>query len=157
MVLFCAMMLTLTFNYLHPHNDFSSPDSPPVKVVNVHSPASSAPVCTDPASFKKPSSSKIPANLKELPNGEIASLVLQDVIKDHQLEKLLDPHRAVEVRRLKFDSKLDSLGQTGALSELPHKHDLDWYGWSNHIEWGECLHPHGYHGGVSRGKYQSRM
>ncbi|KAL7537088.1 hypothetical protein ACHAXR_007574 [Thalassiosira sp. AJA248-18] len=98
---------------------------PPVKVVNVHPPSSSAPVCTDPTSFKKPSSN-IPNNLKELPNSEIASLVLQDKIKDHQLEKLLDPHRAVEVRRLKFDAKLDSLGHAGALAELPHKHDLDY-------------------------------
>ena len=104
---------------------FCSPE-PPVKVVNVHPPSSSAPVCSDPSSFKKSSSSGIPTNLKELSNNEIASLVLQDKIKDHQLEKLLDPHRAVEVRRLKFDSKLDSLGNGGALSELPHQHDLDY-------------------------------
>jgi len=99
--------------------------SPPVKVVKVHPPANSAPVCTDPSSFKKPTSN-IPSNLKELPNSEIATLVLQDKIKDHQLEKLLDPHRAVEVRRLKFNAKLDSLGNGGALAELPHKHDLDY-------------------------------
>ncbi|KAK1747940.1 hydroxymethylglutaryl-CoA reductase (NADPH) [Skeletonema marinoi] len=98
---------------------------PPVKVVKMHPPASSAPVCTDPTSFKKPSPS-IPANIKELSNGEIASLVLQDKVKDHQLEKLLDPHRAVEVRRLKVDNQLDSLGRGGALAELPHKHDLDY-------------------------------
>lgn len=102
-----------------------SPDQPPVKVVNVHPPSSSTPVCTDPTSFKKPSPG-IPSNLKELPNSEIASLVLHDKIKDHQLEKLLDPHRAVEVRRLKFDSKLDSLGNGGALAELPYMHDLDY-------------------------------
>jgi len=101
-----------------------SPD-PPVKVVNVHPPSSSAPVCTDPTSFKKPPSN-VPGNLKDLPNSEIASFVLQDKIKDHQLEKLLDPHRAVEVRRLKFDAKLDSLGRGGALADLPHKHDLDY-------------------------------
>lgn len=98
---------------------------PPVKVVNVHPPASSTPVCTDPTSFQKPSSFS-PADLKELPNSEVASLVLQNKIKDHQLEKLLDPHRAVEVRRLKFDSLLDSLGCGGALTELPHEHDLDY-------------------------------
>lgn len=98
---------------------------PPVKVVNVHPPSSSAPVCSDPGSFKKPSSN-IPTNLKEMPNSEIASLVLQDKIKDHQLEKLLDPHRAVEVRRLKFDAKLESLGRGGALVDLPHEHDLDY-------------------------------
>mmetsp|Transcript_20110 Transcript_20110/g.43661 ORF Transcript_20110/g.43661 Transcript_20110/m.43661 type:complete len:622 (+) Transcript_20110:212-2077(+) len=103
----------------------SESSDPPVKVVNVHPPSSSAPVCTDPTSFKKPSSS-IPSNLKELPNSEIASLVLHDKIKDHQLEKLLDPHRAVEVRRLKVDAQLESLGRGGALAELPHKHDLDY-------------------------------
>ncbi len=96
-----------------------------MKVVNALPPSSSAPVCTDPASFKKPSSS-IPTNLKELPNSEISTLVLQDTIKDHQLEKLLDPHRAVEVRRLKFDAQLDALGRGGSLSELPFKHDLDY-------------------------------
>lgn len=98
---------------------------PPVKVVNVHPPSSSAPVCTDPTSFKKPSSA-VPSNLNELSNTEIASLVLNNTIKDHQLEKLLDPHRAVEVRRLKVDAQLDSLGHGGALAELPHKHDLDY-------------------------------
>ena len=97
-------------------------------MVNVHPPASSAPVCTDPSSFKKPSPSTtaIPPNLKESTNEEIASLVLQDVIKDHQLEKLLDPHRAVQVRRLKFDAQLTSLGHANSLAELPHKHDLDY-------------------------------
>ena len=98
---------------------------PPVKVVKMHPPASSAPVCADPTSFKKPSPG-IPSNLKELSNGEIASLVLKDKVKDHQLEKLLDPHRAVEVRRLKVDVQLDSLGRGGALTELPYKHDLDY-------------------------------
>jgi hydroxymethylglutaryl-CoA reductase (NADPH) len=104
--------------------EISEPE-PPVKVVKVHPPSSSAPVCTDPTSFKKPSPN-IPKNLKELPNTEIASLVLQEKIKDHQLEKLLDPHRAVEVRRLKVDAQLESLGHGGALKELPHKNDLDY-------------------------------
>mmetsp|Transcript_24716 Transcript_24716/g.51296 ORF Transcript_24716/g.51296 Transcript_24716/m.51296 type:complete len:641 (-) Transcript_24716:113-2035(-) len=98
---------------------------PPVKVINVHPHSTSAPVCSDPASFRKPSST-IPGNLKDMSNEEIASLVLDDKIKDHQLEKLLDPHRAVEVRRLKFDAQLQSLGRGGALAELPHKHDLDY-------------------------------
>ena len=103
---------------------FFSPH-PPVKVVNIHPPSSSAPVCSDPTSFKKPMSN-ITINLKELPNSEIASLVLQDKIKDHLLEKLLDPHRAVEVRRLKFGAQLDTLGRGGALADLPYKHDLDY-------------------------------
>lgn len=112
----------LLFLYIR-HDIFSA--VPPVKVVKVHPPASSAPVCSDPTSFKKPSSS-IPTNIKELSNAEIASLVVQGKVKDHQLEKLLDPHRAVEVRRLKVDVQLDSLGRGGALAELPHKHDLDY-------------------------------
>jgi len=101
-------------------------DSPPIKVVKVHAPASSTPVCTDPTAFKKSSSHHVPAHLKEMPNSEIASLVLQNKIKDHLLEKLLDPHRAVEVRRLKFEAKLDSLGNGGALADLPYRHDLDY-------------------------------
>jgi len=97
---------------------------PPVKVVNIHPPASSAPVCTDPTSFKKPG---VPSNVKELSDQEIANLVLQDTIKDHQLEKLLDPHRAVTVRRLKFNALLGNLGRgDGVLAELPHEHDLDY-------------------------------
>ena len=96
-----------------------------MKVVNVHPPAKSAPVCSDPSSLKRQASS-VPSHLKEMPNEEIAALVLQDKIKDHQLEKLLDPHRAVEVRRLKFDAKLESLGNGGALNDLPHKNDLDY-------------------------------
>lgn len=109
-----------------PQRPSISSESPPVKVVNVHPPASSAPVCSDPASFKRQLSNSIPSNLKELPNSEIATLVLQEVIKDHQLEKLLDPRRAVEVRRLKFEAMLDSLGKGGALADLPHEHDLDY-------------------------------
>ena len=93
------------------------------KVVKVPPPSSSssAPVCTDPSSFGKLPAG-LPADLKALPDGDIASLVLQDKIKDHQLEKLLDPHRAVAVRRSKFDAILDE----GALANLPHKHDLDY-------------------------------
>ena len=105
---------------------FLSSSQPPIKVINVHPPATCAPVCTDPSSFKKLSSNAVPANLAELSNQGIADLVLQDKIKDHQLEKLLDPHRAVQVRRLKFDAQLTSLGRGGALAELPHEHDLDY-------------------------------
>jgi hypothetical protein len=108
----------------NPNNIKCSPE-PPVKVVNIHSPAPSAPVCADPSSFKK--SSNVPANLKELSDQEIANLVLQDTIKDHQLEKLLDPHRAVTVRRLKFNALLGNLGKgEDVLAELPHEHDLDY-------------------------------
>eukprot|EP01082_Thalassiosira_pseudonana_P013558 g11578.t2 g11578 contig6:144075-146285(-) len=112
----------------------SSPNDPPVKVISLHPPASSTPVCSDPIKSKSPTNTGIPTNVKDLSNEEIATLVLQDKIKDHQLEKLLDPHRAVAVRRLKFDALLSSLGKTtgeddkkgGVLSELPHEHDLDY-------------------------------
>lgn len=98
---------------------------PPVKVVNIHPPASTAPVCADPSSFTK--KTVAPSNIKELSDQEIANLVLQDTIKDHQLEKLLDPHRAVTVRRLKFNALLGDLGRgDDVLLELPHEHDLDY-------------------------------
>jgi hypothetical protein len=98
---------------------------PPVKVVSIHAPATSAPVCSDPASFKKVSN--IPSNLNELSDKDIATLVLHDTIKDHQLEKVLEPHRAVTVRRLKFNALLENLGRGGdVLAELPHEHDLDY-------------------------------
>ena len=109
-----------------PHVVVNCSPPPPVKVVNLHPPAPSAPVCSDPTSFKK-SSSSIPANLKEMSDEDIANLVLQDCIKDHQLEKLLDPHRAVTVRRLKFNALLNNLGMgDNALKELPHENDLDY-------------------------------
>lgn len=98
--------------------------SEPPRFIHVHPPATSAPVCADPTSFKKPT---IPPNIRELSDAEIASLLLQDAIKDHQLEKLLDPHRAVTVRRLKFNALLENLGRgDDVLKELPSQHDLDY-------------------------------
>ncbi|KAL3784979.1 hypothetical protein HJC23_011180 [Cyclotella cryptica] len=140
-----------------PNNIQCSPD-PPVKVVNIHAPATSAPVCTDPASFKRSSSSTIPANLQELSDHDIATLVIEDTIKDHQLEKLLDPHRAVTVRRLKFNALLETLGRgmiwiTSASLGLIAK--LLWVcshsrgnGGTCDVEWRECVHSHGYYGGL---------
>lgn len=108
-------------------NNVQCSADPPVKVVNIHPAATSAPVCTDPTSFKKSTNCNVPANLQELSDHEIATLVLQDTIKDHQLERLLDPHRAVTVRRLKFEALLENLGRgDDVLAELPHKHDLDY-------------------------------
>merc|ERR1712194_507551 len=54
---------------------------------------------------------------------EIAELVVTNQMKDHELEKHLDPHRAVVVRRLAFESKLNN---RNALDELPHEHVLDY-------------------------------
>jgi len=64
-----------------------------------------------------------PNDLKSYEDKDIAELVVCNKLKDHMLEKVLDPHRAVRVRRLAFESKLDS---EGALSELPFEHSLDY-------------------------------
>jgi len=64
-----------------------------------------------------------PNDLKAYEDKDIAELVVCNKLKDHMLEKVLDPHRAVRVRRLAFESKLDS---EGALSELPFEHSLDY-------------------------------
>lgn len=69
-------------------------------------------------------------------------MVLTNRVKDHQLEKILDPHRAVTVRRLVFRAKLASLSPTdedappsidsdsehhaSPLDQLPHLHSLDY-------------------------------
>eukprot|EP00934_Nitzschia_sp_Nitz4_P003859 Nitzschia sp. Nitz4//scaffold111_size72815//67337//69346//NITZ4_005802-RA/size72815-snap-gene-0.104-mRNA-1//1//CDS//3329533216//3849//frame0 len=93
----------------------------------IQEPAASTPVCTDPSSFKK--SSNVPANLVELPNEDIAQLVLQNQLKDHELETRLDPFRAVPVRRLVFNEKLKaSLGNPEAkpLDLLPSEPSLDY-------------------------------
>lgn len=93
-------------------------------------PAASAPVCSDaePASnsngtAKKPSSVE---NLKELENDEIASLVVSNIVRDHELEKRLDPFRAVQVRRIAANTKLAALGHDGALANLPSEPSLDY-------------------------------
>jgi hydroxymethylglutaryl-CoA reductase (NADPH) len=90
----------------------------------LHAPARSAPVCSDPSSFKtsKPSLE----NVKELTNVQIADLVLQNTLKDHELEKRLDADRAVQVRRLVVEAKLNSLGIHNALDKLPSQPSLDY-------------------------------
>ena len=103
-----------------------SHSSGPVKS-KLHPPASSAPACCDPTSMKTASSpSKAPTNVKELPDEEIADLVLANKIKDHTLEKLLDCDRAVAVRRLAFEAKLSTLNRGGALADLPSGPSLDY-------------------------------
>lgn len=98
----------------------------------LHTPSASIhPVCNPDKPQEKakttPSLSvKSPSDLKLLSDEEIATLVLTNKIKDHQLEKLLDPHRAVSVRRTAFDTKLSSLGRTNALSNLPWGPSLDY-------------------------------
>ena len=104
---------------------------------SIHPPASCAPVCSDPASFKSSSSSSSNhGNLKELEDEEIANLVLNNKMKDHELEKRLDPFRAVAVRRIVCNQKLASvLGDhnnsnnkniTNVLDKLPSTPSLDY-------------------------------
>lgn len=86
--------------------------------------SSTPPVCSDAPSLcttQKPS-----PNLRDATDNAIAEMVLANQMKDHELEKRLDPHRAVQVRRIVMDRKLADLGHGGALAQLPHEHDLDY-------------------------------
>jgi hydroxymethylglutaryl-CoA reductase (NADPH) len=87
-------------------------------------PANSTPVCGDGTSCGGSSKSKKMLCLDS--DEALAKLVLDGEIKDHELEKQLDPHRAVPVRRLVVDSKLATTGKGGALEKLPYRHDLDY-------------------------------
>lgn len=102
----------------------------PVKPVKkVLPPASSTPVCSDPKSpmpTNTTTKSGVPDNLKDLPDEEIAALVVSNVIRDHELEKRLDPFRAVDVRRIACNTKLAALGHDGALDKLPSGPSLDY-------------------------------
>jgi hydroxymethylglutaryl-CoA reductase (NADPH) len=116
-----------------------------------HPPAACTPVCSDPPTMPtkmdvqsvppsttvvtKPTTVTSPAvvpvdtsNLKELSNETIANMVTSNQVKDHLLEKLLDPKRAVDVRRLAFQQKLSSLepSRGDAMVDLPYEHDLDY-------------------------------
>lgn len=111
-------------------NEISSTSSQPAKdspkaTKKVLPPAPSThPVCS--AKEKSPKVSKAPKDLQLLTNEEIAALVVSNKIKDHTLEKLFDPYRAVDIRRLAFESKLSTIGNGGALQELPSAPSLDY-------------------------------
>lgn len=106
----------------------------------IHPPAAcTQPLCSDQATkTAKPKpqaasssssstlASKEATDIKSLSNDEIAKLVVSNKIKDHHLEKLLDPNRAVLVRRQTFEIKLASLDRSNALDDLPFEHDLDY-------------------------------
>jgi len=99
-----------------------SPDKPKV----VHEPPACAPVCSDPVSFGKSVISK-DADITEMSNDQIAQLVFSLQIKDHELEKRLDPFRAVTVRRLIAQQKLQSVHSGGDfLQDLPEGPSLDY-------------------------------
>ena len=104
----------------------------------IHQPASCTPVCSDPptsnvsvsvsssSSMEKP---KTKQDLTTLDNDTIANMVLQNTLKDHELEKRLDPFRAVEVRRIAANQKLDSVldaDQPDVLKNLPSTPSLDY-------------------------------
>ena len=107
----------------------------PQKVIQP--PAACTPVCSDPPSAKatdtntskpnnKSKTNNVPINLKEMSNEEITKLVLTNELRDHELEKRLDPFRAVEVRRLACNQKLAALGRVNALDKLPSEPSLDY-------------------------------
>mmetsp|Transcript_1132 Transcript_1132/g.2545 ORF Transcript_1132/g.2545 Transcript_1132/m.2545 type:complete len:629 (-) Transcript_1132:390-2276(-) len=105
----------------------SEPVAPKKSVV--HPPAACTPVCSDPSSFKPAAKASIPENLRELGDEEIADLVMGNKVKDHMLEKLLDPFRAVTVRRIACNRKLSSASKNNSnniLDELPSEPSLDY-------------------------------
>jgi len=95
---------------------------------NAHPTASWSPVCSDSTTFKSPASLSTSVNIKELADKEIANLVLANKVKDHELEKRLDPFRAVTVRRIASNQKLASVldGNSNALEDLPATPSLDY-------------------------------
>ena len=109
-------------------------------VSKIHPPAASTqPICSDVNDSSSSSSFKSTKcsdnnndnnNISSLSDVEVANLVITNKIKDHHLEKILTPHRAVQVRRLAYQSKLSSLQKNKddnhALSDLPYQHDLDY-------------------------------
>ena len=92
----------------------------------LHKAAPSAPVCSDPASFKTNSTS---SSIKEIADEEIVELVLNNKVKDHELEKRLDCFRAVTVRRMIANRKLASIlpdNNPNVLDKLPSGPSLDY-------------------------------
>jgi len=92
---------------------------------NIHPPAACTPVCSDPSSFKSSNKSVVPESLKELGDEEIANLVLTNKVKDHMLEKILDPSRAVTVRRIAMNQKLNSVLMENAVDQQNVSNVLD--------------------------------
>jgi len=97
------------------------------KVVDAPCPKD-VPVCSDPSSFvASPKKAPLPSNLKELDDAQVAKLVLSGQMKDHELEKRLDCHRAVDVRRLVVQEKLKNVGRDPhSLDDLPCQPSLDY-------------------------------
>ncbi|GMI06280.1 hypothetical protein TrLO_g11995 [Triparma laevis f. longispina] len=64
-----------------------------------------------------------PSGYKSLSNEELANLVLSQQIKDHTLEKILNPKRAVQVRRIVFSKTLQD---HTAIESIPSEPSLDY-------------------------------
>eukprot|EP00542_Grammatophora_oceanica_P010723 CAMPEP_0194043422 /NCGR_PEP_ID=MMETSP0009_2-20130614/15053_1 /TAXON_ID=210454 /ORGANISM="Grammatophora oceanica, Strain CCMP 410" /LENGTH=635 /DNA_ID=CAMNT_0038687623 /DNA_START=65 /DNA_END=1972 /DNA_ORIENTATION=- len=98
----------------------------------LHPPAASTPVCSDrnsSAVVNKTSTKKGMdlTGIADLPIEQVGQLVLDGKLKDHELEKRLDAHRAVSVRRWIVNQKLASLGRPAdVLDKLPYQTDLDY-------------------------------
>ena len=85
------------------------------------------PVCSDPSSFNQTKAIQPPSQLEEMNDAQVASLVLGGQMKDHELEKRLDAHRAVAVRRLVVQEKLAAVGNDAfSLQDLPSQPSLDY-------------------------------
>lgn len=108
---------------------FFNSDAEPASTKKVHPPASSTqPVCSIPKKEAPKKALVIDGELAAMSDADICQLVLGGAVKDHELEKKLDPTRAVAVRRLVVESKLSSLSpkQGRALDGLPHETALDY-------------------------------
>jgi hydroxymethylglutaryl-CoA reductase (NADPH) len=67
------------------------------------------------------------ASLETCSDDDIAKMVLQNELKDHELESVLNPYRAVIVRRFVVEQKLESLGRRDSpMKSLPYNHSLDY-------------------------------
>jgi hydroxymethylglutaryl-CoA reductase (NADPH) len=86
-------------------------------------PADSTPSCSYPSSFNSTIEYE---SIEILSDKEISQLVLQNKIKDHELEKKLTPFRAVDVRRMVMEERFTSLGKQGSLENLPFAPSLDY-------------------------------
>lgn len=95
----------------------------------VHQPLHHLPVgpCAPIGEPSKPLSSD---SFLHLSNEQVADLVVENTIKDHQLEKLFGGLRAVEIRRLVFAQKLNAVedGRGDCLKNLPFVPEVaNWY------------------------------
>jgi hydroxymethylglutaryl-CoA reductase (NADPH) len=71
----------------------------------------------------------------------IAEMVLQNRLKDHELESLINPYRAVIVRRRVLEQKFESLGRRDfPLENLPYLHSLNY----SHVFGANCESVVGY-------------